>query len=306
MKTYITDGRYRNMRNFILGTDWWTDCDDAVAVRILARAHKNGEICLKGIGINACMECSVKSLDAFMHSEGVEDIPVGIDLEATDFGRKPPYQERLSKLPSKYTSNSDAEDAVRLYRRILADSTEPIELIEIGYPQVLSNLLESQPDDISDKSGMELMKEKVPKIWMMAGKWDEPLGKENNFARSERSRKGGSIFCEKCPVPVTFLGFEVGVDVITGDNLKKDDVLYNVLCDHGSQNGRSSWDPMLVLLALIGDEAKSGYDTVVGVASVDAESGENTFIPNNSGMHKYVIKNKDNDYYKSQINKLIF
>lgn len=40
------------MRNFILGTDWWTDCDDAVAVRILARAHKSGKICIKGIGVN--------------------------------------------------------------------------------------------------------------------------------------------------------------------------------------------------------------------------------------------------------------
>lgn len=293
------------MRNFILGTDWWTDCDDAVAVRMLARAHKKGEICLKGIGISACMDYSVKSLDAFMRSEGVEDVPVGIDLEATDFGRKPPYQERLSKLPSKYTSNSDAEDAVRLYRRILAESTEPIELIEIGYPQVLSNLIESKPDEISDKSGMELMKEKVPKIWMMAGKWDEPSGTENNFARNLRSRKAGSIFCEKCPVPVTFLGFEVGVDVITGDNLRKDDVLYNVLCDHGSPNGRSSWDPMLVLLALIGDESEAGYDTVSGVATVDSDSGENNFMPNGNGKHKYVIKNKDNDYYKTQINKMI-
>ena len=217
------------MRNFILGTDWWTDCDDAVAIRMLARAHKAGEICIKGIGINACMECSVKSLDAFLHSEGVEDIPLGIDLDATDFGGKPPYQKRLSVLPSKYKFNTDAEDAVRLYRRLLADSHEPIELIEIGYPQVLSNVIESKPDDISNKTGLELIKEKVPKIWMMAGKWDEPCGKENNFERNERSRKAGSVFCEKCPVPVTFLGWEVGADVITGDNLKNGDVLYDVL-----------------------------------------------------------------------------
>ena len=43
------------MKNILLGTDWWTDCDDAVAVRLLARAHKAGEIKLIGIGINACM-----------------------------------------------------------------------------------------------------------------------------------------------------------------------------------------------------------------------------------------------------------
>lgn len=32
------------MRNFILGTDWWTDCDDAVAVRLLTRYMKQGKI----------------------------------------------------------------------------------------------------------------------------------------------------------------------------------------------------------------------------------------------------------------------
>lgn len=95
------------MRNFILGTDWWTDCDDAVAIRMLARAHKAGEISIKGIGINACMEHSVKSLDAFLLSEEVDNIPLGIDLEATDFGGKPPYQKRLAGLPSRLNANTD-------------------------------------------------------------------------------------------------------------------------------------------------------------------------------------------------------
>lgn len=36
------------MRKFILGTDWWTDCDDAVAIRILARAHKLEKIKITG------------------------------------------------------------------------------------------------------------------------------------------------------------------------------------------------------------------------------------------------------------------
>ena len=293
------------MRNIILGTDWWTDCDDAVAIRIIARAHKSGEICLKGIGINGCMKYSVKSLDAFLRLEGVEDVLIGIDFDATDFGGNPPYQKRLSLNPSKYKSNDDVEDAVRVYRRILANSSEPIEIIEIGYLQVISNVIESKADDISDKSGLELLKEKVSKIWVMAGKWDEPSGRENNFIRNERSRKAGSIFCDKCPVPVTFLGWEAGVDVITGDKLNRDDVLYRVLCDHGSENGRMSWDPMLVLLALIGDETLAGYDSVTGVASVDRCSGENSFRPCADGKHKYVIKNKDNDYYKNQINNLI-
>ena len=77
-----------------------------------------------------------------------------------------------------------------------------------------------------------------------------------------------------CPVPITFLDFEVGFGVISGDKLDHSDVLYRVLEDHGSATGRHSWDPMTVVLALIGDEEKAGYDTVVGYASVDPESGK--------------------------------
>ena len=293
------------MRNFILGTDWWTDCDDVVALRLLARAHKTREINLLGIIINACMEHSVTSLEGFLNTEEVYDLPIAIDLNATDFGGNPPYQKRLSQFANNYHSNAEAEDAVKLYRTILASADSPIELIEIGYPQVLTALLQSKPDDISKLDGVELVKNKVSKIWMMAGKWDKNPDKENNFARNERSRVAANIFCDICPVPITFLGWEVGASVITGGYLEKNDPLYLALCDHGSCDGRSSWDPMLCLLALIGNEEKAEYSVVIGTASVDASTGENYFTVNSEGPHKYVVKQKEDTYYADAINKLI-
>ena len=95
------------MRNIILGTDWWTDCDDAVALRMLARAHKKGEICIKGIGINGCMEYSVTSVEGFLYTEGVDDIPLGIDLDGTDFGGNPPYQKRLAEYAKKFDNKNE-------------------------------------------------------------------------------------------------------------------------------------------------------------------------------------------------------
>ena len=183
------------MRKFILGTDWWTDCDDAVAMRLIARAVKAKEVQVLGIGINACMENSVASLKAFLLAEGIDSIPIGIDQSATDFGGNPPYQKRLAELMPN-VKNSDAENAVRLYRRLLAQSNDPIEIIEIGYLQVISSVLQSKADDISEKSGLELFSEKVSKVWVMAGKWDADGEKENNFCRNMRSRIAGRDFCE--------------------------------------------------------------------------------------------------------------
>lgn len=295
----------RGMRNFILGTDWWTDCDDAVAIRILCRAHRQKSIKLLGIGINACMNDSVASLEGFLNTENVFDIPIGIDKTATDYGGHPPYQKNLTKYCKKYHSNNDAEDAVRLYRRILAKSDEPVELIEIGYLQVLAGLMKSKADDISPLCGDELIKKNVSKIWIMAGKWDEELGKENNFARAALSASSGEYVCKNCPVPITFLGYEVGESVISGRDLNENDPLYRVLCDHNSKNGRSSWDPMLVTMAIIGDESKAGYDTVSGTASVSKATGENSFVKDEFGNHKYVVKKHDDEFYENQINRLI-
>ena len=290
------------MRKFILGTDWWTDVDDVIALRMLARAHKAGEICLLGIVINACMEDSAASVDGFLNTEGMDGIPLGIDAQATDFGRNPPYQKNLAPYCKRYRGNDDAEDAVRLYRRLLAESDEAIELIEIGYLQALANLLESEGDDLSPLTGIELVRRKVKKIWIMAGKWDENPGRENNFNRNARACRGGHIVCKICPVPITFLGWEIGANVLTGGGLEQNDILYRALCDHGSEKGRSSWDPMLCLMAMIGDEEKAGYDLVRGPASVDENTGENPFLRAEDGLHGYVIKKFADEWYQKEIN----
>ena len=292
------------MRKFILGTDWWSDCDDAVALRLLARAHIKGSAELLGIVINAAMEYSAPSVDGFLRLEGCDNIPLGIDLAATDFGKVTPYQERLAPYAEKYKTNYDAEDGVSLYRRLLAEADSKVEIIEIGYLQAIAALLRSPADSISEKTGLELVSEKVSRIWVMAGKWDRDGERENNFMRNRRAIEGGRTFLELCPVPVTFLGWEVGYGVLTGGNLPHTDHLWQALNDHGSGGGRHSWDPMLTLLALTGDAMLAGYREVSGRATLDID-GCNHFEPSADGIHSFVIKNEPDSFYESIINRLI-
>ncbi|MBP3691777.1 MAG: hypothetical protein J6I80_00880 [Clostridia bacterium] len=176
------------MRNVLLGTDWGSDVDDVVAVRILARAHKLSKINLTGIAINHCMENSVTSLEGFLNTEGVFDVPIGIDKNA-HFGKKPTYQNILCEYARKYRTNDDVVDAVRLYREILANKTEKVDIIEIGFLQVLAAVLKSGADDISDKTGAELIKQKVNKLWIMGA---------NGMSRVEKSLTFPAM---KLPVP---------------------------------------------------------------------------------------------------------
>ncbi len=171
--------------NVILGTDWWSDCDDVISLRLLANMHKAGSINLCGIIINACMDESAASLSAFMCNEGLPDIPIVIDKAAVDFGlyREEKYQTNLAKLPHKIT-NETAEDPIKLYRRLLSEGTEQFDIIEIGYPQVLAALLKSVPDEFSSLCGRDLIAQRVHKLWIMAGNYEKETGIENNFNRN--------------------------------------------------------------------------------------------------------------------------
>lgn len=293
-------------RNFILGTDWGSDCDDCVAVRVISIMVKEGKANLLGIGINCVKEHAYASLKSFLSLEGI-DAPVGIDPrshETDGWTWTENYQPRLAKLKPEL-SNKDAESAVRVYRRAIAEADGKVEIMEIGFLQVLADFLKSPADDISPKTGMELCREKVEKIWLMAGRWDIENGREFNVAWTPLAREGSNYVFENSPVPMVFLGWEVGDSVITGSKLSHDDHLWQAMADHGFPSGRSSWDPMLIMLAMIGDEEKAGYNTVKGFARTDKSTGLNNFTPDLNGNHTFVIKKFDDSYYANQIDEII-
>ena len=297
-----------SVRPAILGTDWWTDCDDVMAVRLLCNLQKLGVFHIIGLVLDACMPYSVRSLDGFLLDNGV-DVPVGIDHDGTDFDGVPKYYQHYlaAHLRSKYAGNEAAEDGVRLYRRLLAESPQKVTLMEIGFPQVLANLLQSPPDDLSPLDGASLVAAKAEHLWIMAGQWDVQNGMEHNFINNPRSRRGGAYLCAHWPTPVTFLGFEVGYTVFSGGKqvLLPGDPLLGAMTEHLSEDGRESWDPMLVLLAGLNDPALAGYRTVTGFASCDADTGANSFRENPAGPHRYVVKLHEDDYYTQAVNSLL-
>jgi len=288
-------------RNIILGTDWWTDCDDIAAVRILCRAHKRGLWTFRGAVLDACMPYSVPSLNAFLTSEGLGDLPIAVDSDASDFsGNLSPYQENMVKsLPHRMQRNEEAEPPVPFLKRILADCPDgTAELIEIGFPQVWAALLK-------DPEGSDLVGRKVRRMWMMAGRWDNGgRGFEHNIANNARSREGAAYVLEHFPKPVVFLGWEDGADVISGGDPENDaDPLVRAFRDHGSPRGRSSWDPMTVLLALAEDPEKAGYSIRRGWASADPATGENSFRYDETGPHAYVVRERPAAWYEEELSR---
>ncbi len=294
------------MRCFIIGTDWSSDCDDVMAMRIICRAHRAGKIALLGVNIDDNTENAVQSLSSFLKTEGCEDLPIGFDRMAKRVCHDSKYQSRMCLLPSSLKSNDEAEKSVSLLRRLIASAPEKVEIAEIGYTQSLAALLRSSPDEHSPLHGYELVREKVSKLWIMAGKWDERGGREHNFTGTRATKKGGAYICKKWPTPVTFLGWEVAAEVYAGGNLSETDVVGAAIRDYGCDpiKGRNAWDPMLVVLALTGDEKTAGYSVVTGKARLCALTGKNYFAPG-AGNHKYVVKEQPDEYYTEIINQLL-
>lgn len=295
-------------RAVILGTDWHTDCDDAVAVRILAWARRRGLVDVLGVSIDSASAYSVASMKAFLEHEAMGDVPVALDHGAFDYGGAALYQPRLAMGRDAVAENRNAEDAVRLYRRALAGADERVDLIEIGFSQVLAALLSSPADDLSPLCGIDLVREKVSHLWMMGGNWQSESVPEFNFSKTQKARDAICAVLRDCPVPITFLGFEVGESVPSGGALRGqpwDDPLRDALRDYGAEEGRSSWDPLLVLLACVGDAAAVGFDLVRGIAEVDPASGSNRFTVTSEGKHSYVVKAQPDEWYTARLDAIL-
>lgn len=293
-------------RPFLVGSDWWDDCDDVLAMKLFTFAANAGIIDLRGVALNALKENSVASLCAFLENGGLSP-RIGADFSGIDYGGYGLYQARMAPFAEKYKKNEDAEDGVRLYRSVLAAAEDhTVELCEIGFPTLLCGLLKSGADDLSPFGGVELVRQKVKKLWYMAGDWRSDGAKENNFSRVPQIYAASETVLKLFPCEITFLGLEIGLPVISGACLAgKDTFTAHALADAHHADGRNSWDPMTALLALCGDEEKAGYSVTRGKARVDGATGKNYFSRSEDGKHAYVTALHEPSFYSSVIDFLL-
>ena len=291
--------------DLIFGTDWWTDCDDVAALDILLKAHRAGLVNLHAVGVSSVMRYSAPSVKALCAQYGLGDIPVGLDTSAVRRGLFCLYQKKLASSGPSGITNAGCPEAFRLYRSVLANLPGKAVIADVGFPQILTELLASGPDEICPLSGMELVKTKVSEIVIMGGRWDQTPGREYNFCAYKVNREAAAYVCAHAPVPLTFLGYEAGKDIITGG---KDvpGLTGTAYAAHFSPRGRPSWDPMTAVYVIAGDTAAAGYRKVRGTASVDPKTGKNSFAPGESGPHAYLVKTEEDAFYQKQLRGILF
>jgi inosine-uridine nucleoside N-ribohydrolase len=156
----------------------------------------------------------------------------------------------------------------------------------------------SEADEISELSGLELVRQKVKHFVVMGGQYPNSDsithygGAEYNFHRAPVS---AAYVCANWPTPITFSGFEVGDTIIAGRLLVSHTPETNPVRKayelDGFPTGRSAWDETAVFYAVNGSSYQGVryFEEIKGNNIVDKKTGANHFLEG-SGTHVHLRK----------------
>ncbi len=270
--------------NLILDTDIGPDYDDVGAMAVMHSLADSGQVNILATVASNQSKYIAATLSALNTYFGRPNIPVGVVRgRGVNLTAAQKWDSLLvARYPHKIKSNEQAEDALTLYRRILAAQPNgSVTIVTVGFLTNMADLLISKPDKYSPLSGRDLILKKVKKLVSMAGRF--PEGREFNVDRDPVSSK---IVFEGWPTMILLSGFEIGQAVHTGllltQNTKiqnspvKDVFVQSIPMSKEDEKGRMSWDQTAVLVAIKGPETY--YNLIEGrfVAKDDGSNGWNS------------------------------
>jgi len=249
----------------IFDTDIAPDFDDVGAMALLhAFADKGEAKILATISCNT-FETTAPTISVLNTYFGRPEIPIGITQG--NFPNKDCQEKWAEFITAKYPhglkSNSEAEDALALYRKVLMSQPDnSVTIVSVGFFTNLANLLDSPPDSYSSLSGKDLVKKKVKQLVSMAASNGKDGKGGNEFNVVVDAKASQKVFNE-WPTPIVLSLFHIGEKVMTGIPLINNEKITNspvkdafdvALKKTNQMQGRNSWDQTAVYVAVRGLE----------------------------------------------------
>jgi inosine-uridine nucleoside N-ribohydrolase len=296
--------------NIIFDSDIGPDYDDVGAITILHALADNGEARILATMASNKYEGIAGVLNVFNTYFNRPDILIGVpNGNAVNIRDGQHWTDTLlAKYPHIIKTNADAENAITLYRKILAAQPDhSVTIVTIGFLTNISNLLNTTADQYSTLNGKQLIQKKVKLLVSMAGKF--PEGYEFNIDKDIAA--SNNVF-QNIGVPVIFSGFEIGEKIKTGlplinnqsiiNSPVKDVFRISIPRSTGDLAGRMSWDETAVLVAIKGYSPY--YDLHKGKIGEVSTNGKNTWDDNGTGQ-AYLVEAIDYKKVQDLINELI-
>lgn len=285
--------------SIIFDTDMGPDYDDIGAITLLHAMADSGECNILATIASNKHQYIAAVLNVMNTYFKRPAIPIGVvsgNAVSVQAGQK--WDSMLvADYPHKIKSNAEAQDALKLYRKILsAQPDKSVTIVTVGFLTNMANLLQSPPDQYSPLNGKELITQKVKLLVSMAARFDSEMGKFKEFNVVEDAAASVTAF-SNWPTPIIFSGFEIGWKIITGlpivnntaisHSPVKDVFARSLPMDPNDKNGRMSWDETAVLVAVRGYQK---YFSVVQGTIICNADGSNGWDKNGHRDHYLVQK----------------
>lgn len=299
-------GFAETLPSIVFDTDIAGDVDDALALAMLHALADRGECTIEAVTVSKTHPQNAPMVDAINTFYGRPGIPIGVtkgnypkESKYVDLAEQ--KDDGVLRYPHDLMTSADAPDAVDVLRQVLAEA-EPnsITIVPVGLAVNIADLLESPADDISPLTGVELVRDKVKLLSIMAGAFN-PVNGNTHFLEANVVNHVGSMqrFVRQWPseVPVVWSDFNIGIraryprrSIAHDFNYMPHHIIresYLLFC--GPDHDRPSWDLTSVLYAVRPGDGYFGLSPkgTVGVA----DDGFTTFTPAATGNHRYLKMN---------------
>lgn len=289
----------------IFDTDITGDVDDVLALAMCHTLADRGQCELLAVTVSKVHPLTAAFVDATNHFYGRPGTPIGTTHDPLAQKRDSRYLKLIENgdYPHEVASNDDVPEAVALLRQTLAAQPDrSVSIVSVGIASNLANLLRSSADEHSPLSGIELVKQKVALLSIMAGAFEK--AHDTNYHLEANVINGipaMQTVARDWPdeVPVVWSGYEIGIrlpyprESIARDfeYLKPHLVKESYLLHSGPDHDRPSWDQSSVLHAVFPDR---GYFDLSPPGRVHvADDGFTKFLParkpGDSGRDRHLV-----------------
>lgn len=264
-------------QRLIVDTDMGLDVDDVIAVCIANAMHASGEVELLAVVHDTGFPKGVGGISAINSWWGHSDIPIGafkgsFGRDACNgcggaSGQDQYHTDLINTYNPPIRDYNDAEDALTVYRRVLAAAPDKsVNIASIGMLTNLKDLVNSKGDQYSSLSGKDLIAQKVDTIVYMDGGYNFGcggglVGDADECWSSARDAVYALPYGE-----ITQLFSTLAGEIVTGKRMfdanlcpnAQDSPCKRALADNhspdgqGGAGGRASWDPFVTLIAARG------------------------------------------------------
>lgn len=292
----------------IIDTDFASDADDVVAVRLAMCFQDMGMLEIRGIALSTTYSRSPLALHALCRQDGYGDIPVAMDTSGNGVQVHTEYVDVMYEMPK---SRDDYEQPVQMYRRILAESDTKVNIVTLGFLQNIHGLMDSMPDQYSALTGMELIERKVDTIYIVGG---NSTGKPsfNFYWTGEKVVSAAKEVANRFPARVVYLQTDLSDDTFCGQfyrtkDFRQRDLVTRALQANDQSGGIVAWDVFSVWCAvqdMNGNLEQSLLTSERGNQYV-SDTGATQWTASDTGRHYKMYKNAEGAYYSKIMNDML-